>query len=86
MKITDIENGQNKIKFIVTSTKANFLFWPLDTSSIFIQKIIVGTKLTHHWKVMDQIDRIEKLETKSKYDVIRDQICSLPNSKKRIFI
>jgi len=33
---------------------------------------------------MDQIDIIEKLETKSKYDVIRDQICSLPNSKKRI--
>ena len=34
-----------KIKFycIVTSMKANFLFCPLDASSIFIQKLTVRT-------------------------------------------
>ena len=48
-------------------------------SSIFIQDIIVGTKLTWDWKVRDQIDTIEKLGTKLKYGVNdRDQIYSLP--------
>ena len=38
-------------------------------SSIFIQDIIVGTKLTWDWKVRDQIDTIEKLGIKLKYGV-----------------
>ena len=38
------------------------------------------TKSIWHWKVMDQIDTIEKLETKLKYCVNdEDQICSLLN-------
>ena len=36
-------------------------------SAIFIQDIMVGTKLIRHWKVRNQIDTIEKLETKLKY-------------------
>ena len=48
-------------------------------SSIFIQDITVETNLTWDWKVRDQIDTIEKLETKLKYGVKDiDQICSLP--------
>ena len=37
-------------------------------------------KLTRHWKVRDQIDTIEMLGTKLKYNVKnRDQICNLPS-------
>ena len=51
-------------------------------SSIFIQDITVKTKLTQNWKVRDQIDTIERLETKLKYGVKdRDQICSLSLNK-----
>ena len=40
------------------------------------------TKLTQHRKVRDQINTIERLETKLKYGVKdRDQICSLPLNK-----
>ena len=62
-------------------------------SDFSIQKIIAWTKLIWHWKVRDQINTIEKLETKLIYDMIsfqkkkkknlkydikdRDQICSL---------
>jgi len=58
-----------KFKFIVTLIEDNFLFWPLDTSSIFIQKITTWTKLTHNWKIKDQIDAIERLGIKLKYNV-----------------
>ena len=60
-----------KIKFycIVTSTKDYFLGYPLDVSLIFIQKIMVMTKLTRYRKVKNQIDTIEKLEIKLKYGV-----------------
>ena len=48
-------------------------------SSIFIQDITIGTKLTWHWKVRDQIDTIERLKTKLKYIVKnKNQIYSLP--------
>ena len=54
-------------------------------SLIFIQDIIVGTKLTRDWKVKDQIDTIETFWTKLKYGVKdRDQMCSL--LKKKNFI
>ena len=48
MKITNIAKAKIKFKFIVISTEANFLFCPLDTSTIFIQKITIGTKLTRY--------------------------------------
>ena len=55
------------------------LFRLFDMSDFSIQEITAGTKLTCHWKVRDQIDTIERLETKLKYDVNdKDQICSLP--------
>ena len=48
-------------------------------STIFIQEITVGTKLTQYQKVRDQIDTTERIETKLKYSVKdKDQICSLP--------
>ena len=51
-------------------------------SVISIQKITVKTKLTQHKKVRDQINTIERLETKLKYGVKdRDQIFSLPLNK-----
>ena len=49
-------------------------------SSIFIQDITVKTKLTQNWKVRDQIDTIERLETKLKYGVKnRDQLAIYPS-------
>ena len=55
------------------------LFLPFDLLSIFIQDITMGTKLTRHWNIRDQIDTIKRLRTKLKYVVkSRDQICSLP--------
>ena len=56
-----------KFYFILTSTESNFLFWLLNTSSIFIQKIMARAKLTHYWKVKDQIDTIVRLGIKLKY-------------------
>ena len=36
------------------------------------------TKLTRHWKVRDQIDIVERLQTKLKYGINdKDQICNL---------
>ena len=70
-----------KIKnlFIATSMETYFLFWPLATLAIFIQEIAIRTKLIWHWKVMDQIDTIERIKTILKYDVkYKDQIYSLP--------
>ena len=60
-----------KIKFYctITSTKDYFLGYSLATSSIFIQKITVMTKLTRYRNVRDQINKIEKLRIKLKYDV-----------------
>ena len=47
-------------------------------SLIFIQNIIVWTKLIQDCKVRDQIDTIKRLGTKLKYDVNNsDQILSL---------
>ena len=47
-------------------------------STISIQEITVKTKLTQYQKVRDQIDTIERLNTKLKYDVNnRGQIRSL---------
>ena len=48
MKISNMTNSENKILVILTLIEANFLFWPLDTSLTFIQKITVGIKLTWH--------------------------------------
>ena len=40
---------------------------------------MVKIKLTRYWKIKDQIDTIERLWIKLKYDVYdRDQKCSLP--------
>ena len=48
-------------------------------SDFSIQEITAETKLTQHLKVMDQINTIERLKTKLKYNVKnRDQICNLP--------
>ena len=48
-------------------------------SAIFIQEITVKTKLTWYWKVKDQIDIIERLWTKLKYDINdRNQLSNLP--------
>jgi len=44
MENTELANG--KKKFIATSTETNFLFWPLAMLAIFIQDIMVETKLT----------------------------------------
>ena len=56
-----------KFYFILTSTDSNFIFWLLNTLSIFIQKIMAMVKLTHYWKVKDQIDTIVRLGIKLKY-------------------
>ena len=43
------------------------------------------TKLTLHWKDMNQIDTIEMLGTKLIYDVKdKNQIRSLPKKKKKV--
>ena len=56
-----------------------FFIFPLDTSDFSVQRITAETKLTYHWEVMDQIDTIEKLETKLRYSVKdRDHSCCLP--------
>ena len=48
---------------------------------------MLGTKLTHHWNVRNQIDIIERLETKLKYNVKdRNQICNLPNMHWFLFL
>ena len=55
-----------------------FLFRQFDMSDFSIQEITTRTKLTRHSKVRDQIDTIERLETKLKYNVKDgDQICNL---------
>ena len=55
------------------------LFWWFVMLLIFIQDIMIETKLTRHWKVRDQIDTIERLRTKLKYDIKnKNEICSLP--------
>ena len=70
MEIANVQIEKTKNQFIVTSTETNFLFWPLAISAI-----------NFHLKVndIDQINTIEKLETKLKYGVKDiDQIHILP--------
>ena len=72
--------AKTKNYFIATSTETNFLFCLLATLTISIQKIMTRNKLTQYLKVRGQIDTIEKLGIKLKYDVNdRDQIHNLPN-------
>ena len=50
----------------------------MTTLAFFIQHLMVGIKLARHWKFWDQINTIEMLGTKLKYDVKdRNQCCNL---------
>ena len=59
--------------------QTNFFILIVTTLAIFIQEVMAVTKLIWHRKVRDQIDTIERLETKLKYIVNdKDQIHNLP--------
>ena len=51
-----------------------FFIISINTLEFFMQWLMIGVKLTQHWKVEGKIDAIERLRTKLKYSVKdRDQ-------------
>ena len=55
------------------------IFFILATSIISIHYLTVGTILTQYQKLRDQIDTIERLGIKLKYDIKdKNQLCNLP--------
>ena len=87
MEIAEVINGQNKkLVYYHINIDSFFFFFAVSHVSNFHSKTKLTynterlwTKLTQCQKVVDQIDIIERLRTRLKYDVKnRDQICSLP--------
>ena len=68
-KIDDSSNGQNKkLTFVNVTIYKNFILAVCHVIN-FHPRYNDMDKLTWHWKIRNQINTIERLETKVKYDI-----------------